>query len=178
MHLVRDKRRRSFSLLAWLLALSNLIFVVYVSLATDQFSGLRWIIFPIALYFVFLVTYEKVTKRSFMNQFSLLPGFLLLAIAWFLLRFPLMGIASLLICMSAYFAFTEKSILVTEQAIRPRILFGQNIAWNLLNNVVLKDNVLTIDYKNNKLFQQEIDETISRVNEKEFNDFCKEQLRK
>lgn len=39
-------------------------------------------------------------------------------------------------------------------------------------NTILKDGVLTIDSKNNKLFQKEIQEYVSPETEKEFNHFC------
>lgn len=50
------------------------------------------------------------------------------------------------------------------------------IEWNKLINLVLKDGLLTIDFKNNKLIQQSIDESKTSVNEKEFNEFCRQQL--
>jgi hypothetical protein len=40
--------------------------------------------------------------------------------------------------------------------------------------VVLKDDLLTIDYKTNKLFQREIDPGTEASVEKEFNSFCAE----
>ena len=52
------------------------------------------------------------------------------------------------------------------------------IQWNELSNIVLKDGLLTIDFKNNKIIQQLIENTAPMVNEKEFNEFCKQQLRK
>ncbi|MBM3415234.1 MAG: hypothetical protein FJY20_02055 [Bacteroidetes bacterium] len=53
----------------------------------------------------------------------------------------------------------------------------KTIKWKELNNLLLKDGFLTLDFKNNKVIQQLIDEKTGPVNEKEFNDFCKEQLR-
>ena len=46
------------------------------------------------------------------------------------------------------------------------------IAWDKISNVVLKDDLLTIDYKSNKLFQKEIDPGTELSVEKEFNSFC------
>lgn len=54
----------------------------------------------------------------------------------------------------------------------------RTIQWNELNNLVLKDDLLTIDFKNNKIIQQLTDKKASAVNEKEFNDFCSKQLNK
>ena len=54
----------------------------------------------------------------------------------------------------------------------------REINWTELNNVILKDGLLTIDFKNNRIIQQLVDERFPAVNEKEFNDFCSMQLRK
>ncbi|MEO6454162.1 MAG: hypothetical protein ABIN97_08830 [Ginsengibacter sp.] len=46
--------------------------------------------------------------------------------------------------------------------------------WSELSNVILKDNLLTIDFKNNKIMQAEIKD--QDINEKEFKAFVKNQL--
>jgi hypothetical protein len=55
--------------------------------------------------------------------------------------------------------------------------FKKHYEWSFIDNVILKDGLLTIDYKNNKIFQKEIEEEITPVLEKEFNEFCRLQLR-
>jgi hypothetical protein len=52
------------------------------------------------------------------------------------------------------------------------------INWNELSNVVLKDDWLTIDFKNNRIIQQFTEESGRVGNEKEFNDFCRQLLNK
>ena len=52
----------------------------------------------------------------------------------------------------------------------------RRVSWDQLNNVVLKDGLLTIDFTNNKLFQKETSTTVNARTEQEFNDFCKAQL--
>ncbi len=49
--------------------------------------------------------------------------------------------------------------------------------WKDVANVVLKDGLLTIDLKNNKLIQKEVDADISDSDEQDFNDFCKDRLK-
>jgi hypothetical protein len=46
--------------------------------------------------------------------------------------------------------------------------------WNELSNVIIKDNLLTMDFKNNKLMQGEI--ITDEINEAEFNEFAKRHL--
>jgi hypothetical protein len=48
--------------------------------------------------------------------------------------------------------------------------------WDEFSNVVLKDNLLTLDFKNNKLLQAEI--ATNNINEEAFNIFASEQLNK
>lgn len=48
--------------------------------------------------------------------------------------------------------------------------------WNELSNVILKDGLLTIDFKNNKLLQKEIDSAGSAKLEQDFNEFCSTML--
>ncbi|HNP24535.1 MAG TPA: hypothetical protein PKM63_14620 [Panacibacter sp.] len=48
--------------------------------------------------------------------------------------------------------------------------------WSEIQNALLKEGFLTIDLKNNRIFQKEIDLDISPFLEAEFNEFCRLQL--
>lgn len=48
--------------------------------------------------------------------------------------------------------------------------------WEQVKNVMLKDNMLTIDFKNNKLIQREIEPAELTEEETEFNEFCRRQM--
>jgi membrane protease YdiL (CAAX protease family) len=52
------------------------------------------------------------------------------------------------------------------------------IEWNELSNLLLKDGLLTIDFRNNRIIQQLTSNQDQSVNEREFNDFCRQQLNK
>lgn len=49
--------------------------------------------------------------------------------------------------------------------------------WSEFSNVVLKDGLITIDFKNNKLIQKEIDSQVAPQLEQDFNTFCKSRIR-
>ena len=56
-------------------------------------------------------------------------------------------------------------------------LFKKIYRWPDLSNVVLKDGLLTIDFKNNRLFQKVVfDEEEMDADEAEFNTYCQRQL--
>lgn len=48
--------------------------------------------------------------------------------------------------------------------------------WIAIQNAIIKDDVITIDFKNNKLIQKDINEPVSETITNEFNQFCKEQI--
>jgi len=52
----------------------------------------------------------------------------------------------------------------------------KNYSWQQFKNVMLKDNLLTLDFSNNKILQKETESDVSAETEKEFNEFCKRQL--
>jgi hypothetical protein len=53
----------------------------------------------------------------------------------------------------------------------------QRFPWSSLNNVILKDGIITVDFKTNKLIQKEIQSGSTEQDEKEFNDFCQMRLK-
>ena len=67
---------------------------------------------------------------------------------------------------------------VTDNTIVVPYVVQKEVTWNELNNVILKDGLLTIDFKNNRLFQHIILNSDEDINEKEFNEFCRQQLNK
>lgn len=53
----------------------------------------------------------------------------------------------------------------------------KHFQWNELQNVVMKDGILTVDFHNNTLIQKEIETQASAQTEQEFNEFCLERLK-
>lgn len=66
---------------------------------------------------------------------------------------------------------------VSDEQIVINTFFRKRFQWNEFSNVVLKDNLFTLDFKNNKILQKEVDPRLSDANEEDFNIFCAEQLR-
>jgi hypothetical protein len=57
-------------------------------------------------------------------------------------------------------------------------LFKKKFGWSAFSNIMLKDGLLTMDFKNNRLIQREVDEEEDGdAEEEEFNDYCREMLR-
>jgi hypothetical protein len=52
----------------------------------------------------------------------------------------------------------------------------KNYTWQQVKNAMLKDNLLTLDFVNNKILQKETESDVDAITEKEFNEFCKQQI--
>jgi hypothetical protein len=55
-------------------------------------------------------------------------------------------------------------------------LIRRSYEWNDFNNIILKDNLLTLDFKTNRLLQRETVDEEGDAEEDEFNEFCQQQL--
>lgn len=57
-------------------------------------------------------------------------------------------------------------------------LIKRRFDWSMFNNVILKDGLLTLDFKDNRLVQRETsdDEDEDDADEEEFNAYCRERL--
>ena len=100
--------------------------------------------------------------------------------ALFLMPFPL-GLIMVAIAYLGYLATQPEEIGFSTDKIIVKKLFKRTIHWNELNNAMIKDGLLTLDFKNNKLFQAETDDDEDNeeydASEEEFNAFCQEHLK-
>ena len=94
-------------------------------------------------------------------------------VSGFLLFFLAMALLEKFALMPEEIGFGEKEIVFSG-------LWAKKISWSDLNNVIWKDGIITIDYKNNTLIQRETDDDEDEgdydATEEEFNDYCEEQL--
>ena len=84
----------------------------------------------------------------------------------------------LLFILLDFIAHKKLVVHVTDKTIVVPFILQKEVNWDEVNNVILKDGLLTIDFKNNKLFQHIILNSDEDISEKEFNDFCKHQMNK
>lgn len=75
-----------------------------------------------------------------------------------------------------FWASARKTIvLVDAEGIRYPSFPPSFFKWDSLSHVILKDGLLTIDKKDNKLIQQQL-ANASHIQEDEFNAYCRSQL--
>jgi hypothetical protein len=97
---------------------------------------------------------------------------------------PLIGLLLLLTgAASAYIGYAEYKIfqpafarIDTTGITLPTTFSERLIGWNQLNNVILRDDLLTIDFKSNKVLQLEVLDETGPVTAEEMNVFFKSRL--
>lgn len=70
----------------------------------------------------------------------------------------------------------QLAIDVTPEEIRYPSFPVKKIPWSAVSNLVLKADILTIDLKNNKVYQHFVKDADQIVSEEIFNEFCRKQL--
>ena len=71
------------------------------------------------------------------------------------------------------FVYPKNLVEVADSGILfNKVLGNSHAAWTEINNLILKDNLLTIDFKNNRLLQLTTDPGENEIDEASFNRFC------
>ncbi|MEI7734694.1 MAG: hypothetical protein WCI49_04475 [Ferruginibacter sp.] len=169
---LQQEKQSSYKRIEWLVVVLHLItFIVY---AVTKFPGN--IIAPILGIIaagIYLLLYYLNTKKDSRSNLLELPIYLF-ALFWLQEGVYLM---SLLVFVFSCFAtiFKKKiTILADETHILYNSFPKKTFRWESLNNVILKDGMLTIDFKSNSIIQQLIEE--KHIDETDFNQFCAQQL--
>jgi lipid-A-disaccharide synthase-like uncharacterized protein len=117
------------------------------------------------------------TKRFTRYLHSFLIASLAISLYWALIGFWWIGILTSGIIILYVLSKRDLKVKVEGEKIYYPSFPAKSILWSDLNNLILKDGLLTIDFKNNKIIQQLIDESKTSVDEKKFNEFCNQQLK-
>jgi hypothetical protein len=177
---LKNEKTTTYRLIRRLLVVLNMLALCYlVVMAPKDFTHLLWPGLSILMSLVYFgfVAAERIYKKP-MPELLHRPLFLCSAVAWGKFEFWLIALALIGFVVLDYFAHRRLLIIVTEDFIQLPVVPRRKIEWSELHQVVLKDGILTVDFKNNKLFQHGISDADLDTSEQEFNRFCKQQISK
>jgi hypothetical protein len=163
------KSYRSIALILLLLNLAVFIFLLFY----DQYRyEVASAILLIGIYiFMRLYFIRKYNQGNYLDQVIMF----VLAGCWLGLQNYFMVIAMVILGALYHFALQKLQLIFTKEKIVKLNFPIKEFEWNSLNNVILKDRILTIDFKDNKLIQAEIERS-QNINEQQFNSFVQSQL--
>ena len=123
---------------------------------------------------LFFLIYYYIKKLTFSR---IGVSFILLAIFWILLGKYLLAAFILFFAVIGFYTSGKFKVIISADKILYPSFPVKTFLWNEVSNVMLKDSVLTIDLKNNKLIQAVIKEGSDETDEDEFNEFCRQQMK-
>ncbi len=170
-----NTKARFYEMMGWMLVIINLTvfctLVYYLNSLQERGYAVLGIVVT-AINFGF----EKLFRKPHHKATAMQQTLLYYALIWLLFfHYYIIGAASLALAVLYHIAKREMDVILYSDRIGYPSFPPKNIRWTELNNVILKDGLLTIDLKNNKIIQQLIDEN-NPVDETEFNRYCQERL--
>ena len=129
------------------------IFVLFTALAVAIKEKLKWFSYQLLIFITMIFFWPL--------QSAWLPAVMVTAVIIFSLIVRKTTSAAL---------FTGTNIIVTKS------LFKKKYGWAEVDYVILKDQLLSINLKNNQLLQVEISPESYGINETSFNQFCRLQI--
>lgn len=133
---------------------------------------LAGIIFIVLLIAWSYYSYYKRDKEIYYSKALLIAGLVWTKMPyfqWMVFVFVLLAILEYQAKLAPEIGFSEDHIIFNG-------LLKKKYKWNEVQNVVLKDGLLTVDLKNNRLMQKEIDSGENEASEEEFNNWVRKYL--
>jgi hypothetical protein len=171
---LHQHKPRGVDTISLLLILLSLVAFLYT--AVLQSKTVLAISFGVLVLLILRMLFMPVAKRTFTYNNVLL---LMAAAYWFFLGG--VGIfAGILLALAAVLETRLKvkpELHISTGGVAIKDAFNRQYNWADLANVIIKDGLITIDCKNNKLIQKEPEADITADYEREINDFCNAQLK-
>ena len=173
-----NEKEGTYRVVTIIVALINVLvfgFVYYNStennLTSLALTGLLIGITDLVLFFV-------MNKTRFKSIFRIEIAFIICAILWACMQLYFFALLMLVFAILGFYTNKKLLILFSKEGIRYPSFPPKLYHWDAVEQVILKDRILTIDLKSNELFQFTISpEEYIRINENAFNTFCKTQVR-
>jgi hypothetical protein len=173
---LKNERAQQYQLLTKLAVAINLLVLLILAVKAGSGSMRVQIIAAVGVMMLVVLAQYYLQKSS-------LPQLMGTALAFILITYLLLQFwwaAGLVLLLFFMYSITRRKLIVAvnkEQIIYPSFP-RRHIAWTDLNNLILKDGLLTIDFRNNRVAQNHVINSgnDNSLNETEFNEFCRRQL--
>jgi Ca2+/Na+ antiporter len=172
--ILKNYKIKSYRLIALLIVFFNLAVYIFLLFSDSHFYNAAASLFLVSAYCLYRFYLAKKTKtRFFMDEFS----FFILAGSWVALHNYFIAAGCIFMGVLYYFSLQKFQFVFDNNSIKKLNFPKTEYAWNKFANVLLRDNILTLDFNNNKLIQVEIEDE-ENIDETEFNAFAQQQLLK
>ena len=173
---LKNNHKKNIEKTGWLFAILSLILqAISIYYSPSVFTPYFFLI--ISLLLIISIAFDAKKKKQIRFGLLLIIAGIGIIICDVL---PLaIGLLLILAGLSEKHLVLNREIGFSEKEIKENGLFGKTIQWEELNQVLIKDDILTIDFKNNKLIQQHTDDEEDEdyeAGEEEFNTYCRNRI--
>ncbi len=169
--LKNDKIRFYNNIAGIFLILNFAVFLFLLFYDTYRYPALAFI-FALLIYLLMRWYLFKTNKTNYVTDEFV---FYIPAAGWFGMQHYIIALGCILMGFLYKLSLQKLNFFFTKGKIIKLNFPKKEFDWYELNNVILKDHILTLDFKNNKLFQGEIEDS-QQINETAFNLFAQLQL--
>ena len=164
---IKNEKIKSYRIITLLIVILNTLFFISLIFRTNQIRSALISLGFILLYTVYRFYISQKNKQSFFFDEWI---YFLLMILWVNDNI-LLAIANLVLFLLYTISIQKIIYNFDSSLIKQKNFPWKKYQWNELSNVIIKDGLLTMDFKNNKLIQGEI--VNDEINEEGFNEFAK-----
>ncbi|MFM2139359.1 MAG: hypothetical protein RJA57_1666 [Bacteroidota bacterium] len=173
---LRHDRRVSYRRSLWLIVGLDLLYFLLQAYREPQEKPLTRAVLAVVLCLVPFIQ-QKVIKpahRTAMDPAVMALGFLsglhLFERHWWI------GPILMMVVFLYVMAVRSPILALSDTGVRLEGFRTRSIGWEELSNLVLRDGLVTVDFRNNRLLQQELLPDSDPIDEAAFNRFCTERI--
>lgn len=174
---IPNEKAATYKLVTFIIALMQIpafAFVFFNVPAGPPFNlsiiGLLLSVMAFGMYLVKIYT-------SLLKPFRIEIAFIVFALIWFMMGYYLMPLLLLLFAILGFYTNKKMVIHFKKEGILYPSFPPKTLLWTAVDFVLLKDGILSIEMKDNRLMQFTLDEsTANEIDSFSFNNFCKKQV--
>ena len=171
---LKNEKKKSYERITWMIIISNVALLILLALKGIFSRG--EVIATIIM--ISLVTGITLYAKGKYAKIETSIIFIILMTTWVTTGYWWVAAINFIFEIFQITALRTLTVRIKPEAIFYPSFPQRQIDWKELSNLILKDGLLTIDFKNNKIIQQYVEEISLAIDEKEFNEFCRLQLDK
>ena len=171
-------KRPSYRYIDWTGQLMIFIAIIELGTGLAEWTNQKWTILVSIVFMLLFWWYNRFNKQNTHQPYYRTSLFIAAIALYYLAGYPVWlavlyvaaGIAEGLAKFPEEIGFNNDQVVFNTL---PKKVYN----WNEFSNILIKDGVITIEFKNNRLFQKDLQEPVYASLEKEFNAYAQEQLR-
>jgi len=172
-----DEKNRTYRLVTVLIAILNFAGFIYIRTRVNEETTNFLTLFSGSILIGQLGNYWYFKKRRKANSIALLVAIVIASVCWLFLGMTGFGLLDMVFAVLGFIAFRKLQLKFFDDKIEFPSFPKKYFYWEEVDNLILKDNILTIDFKNNKLLQFTLNEAENEnLDEAAFNSFAQQKM--